>query len=91
MTSNSQQQCPHDRQVSCGNCRLSTICLPISLHVDDIDRMNEIIQRGKPLQRGEYLYRAGDPFNAVYAIRSGTVKAVAISDSGEEQVTGWST
>jgi CRP/FNR family transcriptional regulator, anaerobic regulatory protein len=89
MTSNSQQQCPHDRQVSCGNCRLSTICLPISLHVDDIDRMNEIIQRGKPLQRGEYLYRAGDPFNAVYAIRSGTVKAVAISDSGEEQVTGF--
>lgn len=81
--------CAHDKRVSCGNCRLNTICLPISLHIEDIDRLNNIIQRGKPLQKGEYLYRANDHFDAVYAIRSGAVKAVSISDSGEEQVTGF--
>lgn len=82
-------QCAHDKRVNCGNCRLSTICLPISLHIDDIDRLNQIIQRGKPLQKNEYLYRANDDFDSVYAIRSGAVKAVTISDSGEEQVTGF--
>lgn len=81
--------CPHDKKVSCGNCRLNTICLPISLHIDDIDRLNSIIQRGKPLQKGDYLYRANDPFDSVYAIRSGAVKAMSISDNGEEQVTGF--
>lgn len=81
--------CAHDKRVSCGNCRLNTICLPISLHIDDIDRLNGIIQRGKPLQKGEYLYRASDTFNAVYAIRSGAVKAVSISDNGDEQITGF--
>lgn len=81
--------CPHDRKVSCGNCRLNTICLPLSLHIDDIDRLNSIVQRGKPLQKGDYLYRANAPFDSVYAIRSGSVKAVTISDSGEEQVTGF--
>ena len=82
-------QCVHDKRVNCGNCRLNSICLPISLHIDDIDRLNQIIQRGKPLQKSEYLYRANDEFDSVYAIRSGAVKAVTISDSGEEQVTGF--
>lgn len=81
--------CAHDKKVSCGNCRLSTICLPISLHIEDIDRLNHIIQRGKPLQKGDYLYRANDTFDSVYAIRSGAVKAMTLSDSGEEQVTGF--
>lgn len=81
--------CAHDKKVNCGNCRLNTICLPISLHLDDIDRLNNIIQRGKPLQKGDYLYRANTPFDSVYAIRSGAVKAMTLSDNGEEQVTGF--
>ncbi len=85
----SAQQCTHDRKVSCGNCRLNGLCLPISLHLDDIDRLDQIIQRGRPLQRGEYLYRAGDGFSSVYAIRSGAVKALTLSDQGDEQITGF--
>ena len=81
--------CAHDKRVSCGNCRLNAICLPISLHVEDIDRLNSIVQRSKPLQKGEYLYRASDEFDSVFAIRSGAVKAVSISDKGDEQVTGF--
>lgn len=81
--------CGHDHKVSCNNCRLSTICLPLSLHIDDIDRLNNIVQRSKPLQRGDYLYRTNDKFASVFAIRSGAVKAVSISDDGEEQVTGF--
>lgn len=81
--------CHHDKRVSCGNCRLNTICLPISLHIDDIDKLNNIVQRGKPLQKGDYLYRANDPFDSVFAIRSGAVKALTLSDNGEEQVTGF--
>jgi CRP/FNR family transcriptional regulator len=81
--------CPHDKKVSCGNCRLNSICLPISLHLDDIDRLNQIVQRGKPLQKGEYLYRANDFFTSVFAIRSGAVKALTLSDAGDEQITGF--
>lgn len=81
--------CEHDKKVSCGNCRLNTICLPISVHINDIDRVNEIVQRGKPLQKGTYLYRANEPFHAVYAVRSGAVKATTLTDSGSEQITGF--
>jgi CRP/FNR family transcriptional regulator len=83
------KQCTHDQKVSCGNCRLNTLCMPVSLHVDDIEQLNKIIQRGRPLTKGEYLYRANDSFTSVYAIRSGAVKALTISDNGDEQITGF--
>lgn len=82
-------RCSHDKKVSCGNCRLNSICLPISLHFDDIDRLDQIVQRGRPLQKGEYLYRTNAPFGALFAVRSGAVKAFTLSDAGHEQVTGF--
>ncbi|RYY74730.1 MAG: fumarate/nitrate reduction transcriptional regulator Fnr [Gammaproteobacteria bacterium] len=81
--------CSHDKRMSCGNCRLNTICLPISLHIDEIDHLDNIVQRRKPLQKGEYLYRANDVFHSVYAIRSGAVKSINMSEAGEEQITGF--
>jgi len=81
--------CPHDYQVTCGNCRLNSICLPLALESDDIAQLDQIIQRSKPLQKNEHLYREGDGFRSVYAVRSGTLKAYKTTDDGREQVTGF--
>lgn len=84
-----EQRCHHDYQVSCSNCRLATICLPIALEATDIDKLDNIIQRGRPLRKGEHIYRENDPFTSVYAVRSGTLKAYSVTDDGQEQVTGF--
>lgn len=81
--------CTHDFQVNCGNCRLNSICLPLALESDDIAQLDEIIQRSKPLQKNQHLYREGDDFQSVYAVRSGTLKAYKTTDDGREQVTGF--
>ena len=85
----SVQRCSHDYQVSCGNCRLASICLPLALENEDINKLDDIIQRGKPLQKNEHIYREGDEFNSVFAVRSGTLKAYKTTDDGREQVTGF--
>lgn len=82
-------QCHRDFKVSCSGCRLSTICLPIALQAPDIERLDAIVQRGRPLHKGEYVYREGQAFSAVYAVRAGTLKAYSTTDAGEEQVTGF--
>lgn len=87
--STSEARCSHDPQTSCGTCRLNTLCLPLSLHLEDVDQLNQIVQRGRPLHRGEHLYRAGEPFGSLFAIRSGAVKASTLNEQGEEQVTGF--
>lgn len=81
--------CTHDYQVNCGNCRLNSICLPLALESDDIQQLDDIIQRSKPLQKAQHLYREGDNFQSVFAVRSGTLKAYKTTDDGREQVTGF--
>jgi CRP/FNR family transcriptional regulator len=81
--------CTHDFRVNCSNCRLSSLCLPMALESDDIDKLDNIVQRGKPLQKGEHVYQEGGAFTSVYAVRSGAVKAYRVTDDGREQVTGF--
>ncbi len=89
-SSDSQHKsCPHNPEISCGNCRLGAICLPLTLEDEEIVKLDEIVRRGRPLQKGEHMYRTGDDFTAVYAVRSGAIKAYRITGDGEEQVTGF--
>jgi CRP/FNR family transcriptional regulator len=92
ITTSAQEEfkpCQHDYKVNCSNCRLNSICLPIALESDDIDQLDNIIQRSKPLQKGQHLYREGDDFQSIYAVRSGALKAYKTTDDGREQVTGF--
>lgn len=81
--------CTHDFQTNCGNCRLNAICLPLALESKDIEQLDDIIQRSKPIQKNQHLYREEDDFRSVYAVRSGTLKAYKTTDDGREQVTGF--
>jgi CRP/FNR family transcriptional regulator len=83
------ERCHGDYKVSCSGCRLSTICIPIALQASEIDRLDAIIQRGRPLRKGEYVYRQGQPFTSVYAVRAGTLKTYTTADNGEEQIAGF--
>lgn len=77
------------RHVSCNDCSLSPVCLPLAVAPAQLDELDEIIRRGRPLKRGEHLFRAADDFNSVFAVRSGALKTYVIDEDGIEQVTGF--
>lgn len=76
-------------QASCSNCNLKGLCLPISMDIGDIDRLDRIIQRSRPVQAGDHVYRSGDQFRSIYAVRSGSIKSYLVDEDGIEQVTGF--
>ena len=55
----------------------------------EVEHLDTIISRTKPIPKGKHLYSAGDPFSHVYAIRSGCLKSFHNSENGEEQITGF--
>ncbi len=55
----------------------------------EIEHLENIIQRKKVLKKGEFLFHAGDSFDAIHAIRSGSLKSYTISSDGTEQITGF--
>lgn len=75
--------------ISCQQCGLNELCIPHTLTADEMDEVDQIVKRGKPLQRGDYLFSAGDQFHSVFAVRSGSLKLFSIDDEGEEQVIGF--
>lgn len=79
----------HSFQPQCESCSLNNLCLPIAVASEDLGLLEEIIDRGRPLHRGDHVFRAGDAFDAVYAVRSGTVKSYSVTPAGEEQIMGF--
>ena len=75
--------------VRCKDCSLALLCLPLSLELSDMDTLDSIVKRGRPLNKNEMLFRQGDPFGSVFAVRSGTIKTFSLNDDGQEQITGF--
>lgn len=75
--------------VSCANCSLSELCLPRGMGQEALERLENIVKRSSPLQKGEVLFRAGDKFRGIYAVHSGLIKVFATDDDGEEQIIGF--
>jgi len=76
-------------KIACKNCSLSTLCLPMGLDPNDVDRLDDIVKRNRPLHRGDYLFREGDKFQCLYIVKTGSVKTYAPSEDGGEQVLGF--
>ncbi|HKJ95033.1 MAG TPA: fumarate/nitrate reduction transcriptional regulator Fnr [Gammaproteobacteria bacterium] len=79
----------NDLKVACKNCSLFQLCLPVGMEEADLEALNRIIERRRPMKRGHHLYRIGDSFQAIYAVRSGSIKTYTVSAEGQEQVTGF--
>ncbi len=75
--------------VSCKNCSLTSLCLACGLNGEDIDRLDGIIKRNRPLHRGDHLFRQGDKFRCLYVVKTGSIKTYAPSEDGGEQVLGF--
>jgi CRP/FNR family transcriptional regulator len=65
------------------------LCLPMGLDDEDMSRLDAIIGRRRKVARDSYLYRMGDPFSNLYAIRLGHFKTFQINVGGEQQITGF--
>lgn len=76
-------------KVACSNCNLRELCLPVGLSESELERLDRLVATRRSLHRGELLFRSGDAFESLYAVRSGFFKTRVSSQDGREQVTGF--
>lgn len=74
---------------ACSSCSLAELCLPLGLPKVDIDRLDDVVDTIGPLHGGDHLFRVGDEFRSLYAVRSGMVKTYVIDEDGHERVLGF--
>jgi CRP/FNR family transcriptional regulator len=73
----------------CSTCNLHGVCLPAGLSPSADVQLDAAIASHRRLKHGQVLFRAGDPFENIYAVRGGFFKTTVLSEDGREQVTGF--
>ncbi len=74
---------------ACSSCSLQELCLPVGLTRNEIAHLDNLVKRKRQIKRGEHLYRANTPFEALFAVRNGFFKTYVLYEDGREQVTGF--
>ena len=73
----------------CTTCAFSQACLSHGYDKSSLAELHVLVEHIGPFHEGESLFREGDPFNAIAAVRSGTVKTNVFDANGDEQVLGF--
>ncbi len=76
-------------RVACSSCNLRELCMPLGLTHDELERVDSLVASRRRVKRGTSLFRNGDKFTSLYAIRTGFFKTCITSEDGRDQVTGF--
>ena len=78
-----------DLRTHCVNCSVRELCLSVGVDREGLHQIDALVSDRLHLKKGEALYRAGDPFTALHAIRVGSCKTTVLGEKGHEQVAGY--
>jgi CRP/FNR family transcriptional regulator len=76
-------------KTACSNCGLRELCLPVGFSETEMQKLDALVAQRRSVKRGQSLFRAGEPFEALYAVRTGFFKTCTSSPDGREHVTGF--
>ena len=76
-------------QTQCSTCHLRELCLPSGMSELDLGRLDTLQFTRRKVKAGQTLYREGDKFTCIHAVRSGTLKSSLMLSDGREQVSGF--
>lgn len=73
----------------CSTCAFSAVCLAQGYDKTSLRELHCLVEHVGPFHDGEHVFREGEPFNAIAAVRAGTVKTYVTDPAGREQVLGF--
>jgi CRP/FNR family transcriptional regulator len=73
----------------CSKCSIQMLCLPAAIHAEDFESLNTIVQKRRPLKRGNVLFSTGQKLDCIYVAREGAFKTVIYNSDGDSHVVGF--
>ncbi|ODB92536.1 hypothetical protein A3194_09180 [Candidatus Thiodiazotropha endoloripes] len=80
---------PSRQEVACCDCGLDPLCQVVGYGARELADSKVVLRRRQPMQRGELLFSAKHSFSALFAVKSGSFKAISLDMSGKERVVGF--
>lgn len=73
----------------CSTCAFSQACQSQGYDKTSLQDLHVLVEHIGPFHEGDHIFREGDDFNAIAAVRGGTVKTYVVDTDGNEQVLGF--
>jgi len=73
----------------CSTCAFSDACLSQGYDKSMLADLHVLVEHVGPFHEGDHIFREGDDFQAIAAVRAGTVKTYVLDRGGHEQVLGF--
>jgi len=80
---------PNPPKTSCLSCKLSDLCLPYGLQINEVETLEIIIKIKRPLQIDELLYSKDELCKSLYAVKSGSFRSFIMNSEGIDQTLGF--
>ncbi len=73
----------------CSTCAFSAACLSQGYDKSALAELHCLVEHTGPYHADDVVFREGEPFTAIAAVRAGTVKTSLVDREGREQVLGF--
>jgi len=73
----------------CSTCAFSQACLAHGMDKRELLDLHVLVEHVGPFHAGEHVFRKGDRFEAIAAVRAGAIKTYVVDRDGRERVVGF--
>jgi CRP/FNR family transcriptional regulator len=81
-----QTDAARERGPACSVCPVVGTCLPADVPREQLARVEGMVARQRTLEPGQYLFRVGEPFTCLFAVRAGCLKSTVFDRDGGEHI-----
>ncbi|TAN03717.1 MAG: cyclic nucleotide-binding domain-containing protein [Rhodanobacteraceae bacterium] len=78
-----------DAEHFCSSCAFAEACAVAGYGRPELSDLQCLVEHVGPFEPGQRVFRSGDPFRALYAVRDGMIKTTMVDAEGREQVLGF--
>ena len=78
-----------DEYQFCSTCAFGAVCIGRGVDKFGLTELHCLVEHAGPYRAGDSIFRTGDRFSAIYAVRAGTVKTRLVDLEGRELILGF--
>jgi CRP/FNR family transcriptional regulator len=73
----------------CSTCMMGSVCLPVGMSSSEVAQLDELVKERLRIEKGQPLFEHGTVLDALFGLRTGSIKTQIIEASGQHQITGF--
>ena len=73
----------------CSTCMMGHVCVPVGMPSHEVAQLDDLVKERIRIEKGQVLYQHGDALDALFGLRTGSLKTQITEASGQHQITGF--